>query len=92
MRRPLVIVTVVAAAVVLVLLLFRFTMSQAQYRVQLCIDYQGRTNCGQASGSSEQFAVQAATTNACATISSGVTEVMQCEHTAPSKVTWLKRP
>ena len=76
----------------LLILLFRFTVSQARYRVELCIDYQGRTNCARAAGSSEQFAIQAATSNACATISSGVTEVMQCEHTNPSRITWLKRP
>jgi hypothetical protein len=67
-------------------------MSQAQYRVELCIDYNGRSNCARASGSTEQFTLQAATTNACATISSGVTEVLQCEHTQPARITWLKRP
>ena len=67
-------------------------MSQAKYRVEICMDYQGHSNCGTASGSTEQFALQAATTNACATISSGVTETMQCERTAPSSVKWMKRP
>lgn len=67
-------------------------MGQAKYRVSLCIDYLGRSNCTTASGSSEQYAIQAATGNACATLSSGVTQVMQCEHTEPSRVQWLKRP
>jgi len=83
---------VVIAGILLLLLLFRFTMNQARYKVELCVDFQGRSNCGTASGSSEQFAMQAATSNACATIASGVTEVMQCERTNPSRVTWLKRP
>jgi hypothetical protein len=78
--------------VLLLVVLFRFTMSQARYRVELCIDFNGRSNCASASGSTEQFTTQAATTNACATIASGVTEVMQCEHTPPSRVTWLKKP
>ena len=86
------ILVIVASVIVLLLLLFRFTMSQARYRVELCIDYQGRSNCATASGSSDQFAIQAATTNACATLASGVTEVLQCEHTSPSRITWLKRP
>jgi len=67
-------------------------MNQARYRVQLCMDYQGRTNCATASGSTEEFAIRAATSNACATIASGVTETMQCEHAAPTNVRWLKRP
>ena len=67
-------------------------MSQARFRVDLCIDYQGRSNCATASGSTEQYTLQAAATNACATIASGVTETMQCEHTEPSHVSWLKRP
>lgn len=67
-------------------------MSQARYRVHLCMDYQGRNNCATASGNTEQFAIQTATTNACATIASGVTETMQCEHSSPSSVSWLKRP
>lgn len=92
MRRPAVILGIVVAVILLLVVLFRFTMNQAQYRVELCIDYQGRSNCAKASGSTEEFATRAATSNACATMASGVTEVMQCEHTQPSRITWLKRP
>ena len=72
--------------------LIRSTMNLAQYRVEVCMDYNGRSSCRTAAGSTEEFALRSATGNACALIASGVTDSMGCERAAPRSVTWLKRP
>ncbi len=72
--------------------LIRSTMSLAKYRVEVCMDYNGRSSCRTAAGSTEEFALRSATNNACALIASGVTDSMGCERTTPRTVTWLKRP
>ena len=77
---------------IVIVVLVRSTMNLAQYRVEVCMTYQGRSECRTAAGSSEEFALRTATTNACALIASGVTDSMACERAAPQSVRWLKRP
>jgi hypothetical protein len=62
----------------------------AKVRLEACITFNGRTNCKTASATTEEFALQAAVTNACGEIAFGVTETVACEHTPPTKVTRLK--
>ncbi len=62
----------------------------AKVRVEVCINFNGRTNCKTASATTEEFAMQAAVTNACGEIAFGVTETVACGHTTPTKVTRLK--
>ena len=66
------------------------SMNLSGYRVEVCMNFGGRTNCRTASGSTEEFARRTATTNACAEIASGVTDSIACEQTVPTKVTRLK--
>lgn len=66
------------------------SMNLAQHRVEVCMAFQAHQNCRIASGSTEAFALRSATTNACAGISSGVTDSIACEQSTPVKVTWLK--
>jgi len=75
-----------------VAVLIRSTMNLAQYRVEVCMAYQGRSECRTAAGSTEEFTLRTATTNACALIASGVTDSMACERSTPQSVKWLKRP
>lgn len=67
------------------------TMNLAKYRVEVCVTFHGGSQCRTAAGDSEEHALRAATSNACATIASGVTDSIACEHTTPDKVTWLKK-
>ena len=68
------------------------TLSVGGYRVEVCMDYQGRSACRTASASTEAQALRTATENACALIASGVTDTIQCgSHTEPRSVRWLKR-
>jgi len=68
------------------------TMSAAtnKYRVEVCIEFQGRSACRTAGAATEQGALRTAQENACAQISSGVTDSMQCgNYTQPKSVKWL---
>jgi len=59
--------------------------------VEVCMAFTTDATAGTASGSTEEFALRSATTNACALIASGVTDSIACEQSAPLKVTWLKK-
>jgi len=65
------------------------TLSQAGYRAEVCMEFQGKQNCASAAGSSQQQAIRTATDLACATISSGVTDTMACSNTKPISVKQL---
>ena len=67
------------------------SMNLAKYRVEVCMTFNGRTNCRTASGSTEDFALRAAVTNACADIASGVTDSIACEQSKPTKLNWLSK-
>lgn len=67
------------------------SMSSAQYRVEVCMNYQGRTSCRTASADTREHAMRSATSNACALIASGVTDTMACERAEPSSVRWLSK-
>jgi hypothetical protein len=88
MKKP-VLVGIVFVAVILGVIVYS-TLNLAKKRVEVCITFNGQTNCRTASGTDESFAMRSAVNNACAELASGVTESMQCEATKPSKITWLK--
>lgn len=67
------------------------SMGTAKYRVEICITFRGSQACRTASGPTEQAALRTATENACAQISSGVTDSNQCQNTPPDRVRWLAR-
>ena len=88
MKKPVIIGLVIFAALV-ALILFS-TMGMATHRVEVCIEFKGRTNCRTASGSTEEFAQRTAISNTCADLASGVTDIMACERSTPTKLTVLK--
>lgn len=59
-------------------------------RVEVCITWNGRTECAKAAGSTQQESVRTATDKACALLSAGMTDSMNCSHATPAKVTWLE--
>ena len=67
-----------------------FSTPKSTHRVEVCMEFRGMTSCGIAGGETEQNAKRAATTVACASIASGVTDSMACDQTPPKKTTWLK--
>lgn len=69
-------------------LLVYLTLGLAQFTCEVCMEYQGRRNCATASGTTREEAVRTASDTACATISAGMTESIQCGNTPPVSVTW----
>ena len=77
---------ILAAVVVFIGLLAYMSMGLRQVRVEVCVGFQGHQNCRTAAGPTEEQAIRTATDNACATISSGMTESMTCGRTPPLSV------
>ncbi|MBI1353948.1 MAG: hypothetical protein GC160_06345 [Acidobacteria bacterium] len=65
------------------------TMGLRGYSCEVCMTFEGRTQCAKASGTTKEEAQRTATDTACAPISSGMTESIQCSNTPPDKVTWF---
>lgn len=64
-------------------------MGGRQHRVEVCMAFQGRSNCSTASGASRDEAQRTATHAACTLIASGVTDSQACERGQPLSVKWL---
>jgi hypothetical protein len=88
MRKPVVAGIIFVLFVLGVIIYSSFNL--AKYRLEVCVNFNGKTNCKTASAVSEEFAQQTATANACGEIAFGVTETVACEHSVPAKVTRLK--
>jgi len=84
-----VVIGVAFVAAVIAFLVYS-SMHIAQYRVEVCVAFNGRNECRTASADSQDHALRSAQSNACALIVSGVTETMQCEHANPVSVKWLQ--
>lgn len=67
------------------------TFSDHRYRVEVCMAYQGRSSCRTVNAKSEAAALRSGVENACADISSGVTDTMRCQNENPQSVKWLQR-
>lgn len=68
------------------------TFHGPRYRVQVCMTYNGRSDCRKVSGKSEAAALKGGIENACADLVSGVTDTIACGQAQPQSVKWLSRP
>jgi hypothetical protein len=75
----------VVVAVFVVALIYS-SLQLGQVTVEVCMEFNGRSNCGTAAAPTEEEAIRTATDNACGTISSGVTETIGCSNTPPASV------
>ncbi len=64
-----------------------FSLGFNQLTCEVCMDFQGRTQCRSASGVNEHTAVQTAKDNACAYLVQSKTEGFLCSQTPPARVT-----
>ena len=64
------------------------TLDLQGYSCEVCITFNGRTNCAKASGTSREEAQRTATDSACAPITGGMSETIACSNTAPDSVNW----
>jgi hypothetical protein len=63
--------------------------SNSKYRVQICIAFQGRTECRTARAATHDEALRTATDNACSLMASGQSEFERCRNTPPTTEKWL---
>jgi len=87
-KKP-VLVGIIIVLVILGVIVYS-SMNLASHRYEACMTFGGQTNCRTASGSTEQFAMRTAISNACAAIASGVAASIACEQSQPTKLTKLK--
>jgi len=63
------------------------TASESRVACEVCLDFKSDSACRTARAATRGAAVQSATTAACAVLSAGVTEGMECDRTPPRSVT-----
>ena len=89
MRKPVLAGIIFLIVFLAVLLYSTISLMRNRHRVEVCMQFGGRTDCRVASGATKEDALRTAVTNACALISGGVTDSQQCEHSPPVSVKWL---
>ena len=67
------------------------TLGLQQYSCEVCITYNGNQNCATSAAPSKEEAMRTATDVACAPISSGMTESIQCSNQAPDSVNCTRK-
>jgi len=63
------------------------SLGSQNYRLEVCVEYQGQSACATATGSTRQEAQRTATDTACAKVTSGMTNTMSCSQRPPISVT-----
>lgn len=90
MKKPVLLAALVFVGVVLGVILYTsLTGSNSKYRVEVCIAFQGHTECRTARAATHNEALRTATDNACTMMASGQSEFERCRNTPPTKETWL---
>jgi hypothetical protein len=74
---------VASVLIVLIAVVVYSSLQIGGVRCEVCIEFQGRAVCRSVDGTTETEARSAATTNACALLTSGVTNTLACERTPP---------
>ena len=64
------------------------TLGNAQVHCEVCVTFNGRTQCGNSASTSREQAERAATDLACNGLTAGMTELMQCQNSPTKKVTF----
>jgi hypothetical protein len=59
------------------------SLQTGQVRCQVCVEFEGRRACRTVEAATEREAHAGARTNACALVTSGVTNMMACERAVP---------
>jgi hypothetical protein len=62
-------------------------MSRQQIKCEVCITFNGNTECRKVQGANRDEAVRAGADTACASLASGMSEVIKCPNTPPTRVT-----
>jgi len=76
----------IAAVIAVVLLFFYMTTARASEECTVCVEFQGRSNCAAALGSTVAEATETAHRTACGPLVQGMNESIACDNRAPVSV------
>lgn len=76
----------IAAVAAVVALFFFMTTANAKQECNVCMEFQGRSNCATALGSSVSEATETAHRTACGPLARGMNESIACDNRAPVSV------
>jgi hypothetical protein len=79
-------VAVIVLIVAVVALMYFAMQGQTTHTCEVCIEFDGRTQCRTAKGPTIEEATRTASDNACALLASGMTDSMRCGRTPPKSV------
>jgi len=83
-RRKGVIATLVFLVPVVAFVIYA-SLQVNKYACEVCISFQGRETCRTVIAKTRKEALRGATDNACALLSSGVTDTLRCARTVPRR-------
>ncbi len=78
--------TVIFGVLTIGLLIYAM-LGQAKVTCEVCVTFQGKTECRTAAGPDREQAVRTAVDNACGLLTSGMTNSINCSNTAPDSIT-----
>lgn len=81
----------VAAIAAVIALFFYMSTARATQQCEVCMEYQGASNCASASGRTVDEATQTAHSTACGPIAHGMNETIACGNRAPVSVQCTRR-
>jgi hypothetical protein len=67
------------------------TLRPAKFSCEVCMEFQGRVACRTASGNTREEVTRTAMENACAQISSGMTDSIACSQSPPKSISCKER-
>ncbi len=77
---------IIAAFVLFLLLMVVSTVSLGQVKVEVCMEFNGRTECRTAAAPTQEEATRTAVDNACGLLASGRDQNIACSNRTPKSV------
>ncbi len=80
------VVAAIVSVIALLAILIYGSMGTVQAECELCVEYNGRTECRRGSGADQTEAQRAAQRAACAVMATGMAESVNCQRVPPTDV------
>ncbi|HSP97572.1 MAG TPA: hypothetical protein VL049_10060 [Candidatus Dormibacteraeota bacterium] len=84
-RRNTIVTLIVLLPIAAVVIYTSFQVSD--FECEVCMAFEGQSTCRTVTGKTEQEGLRTGVDNACAILSSGVTDTLRCQRTLPTKAT-----
>ena len=75
-----------AVVIAIIVLFFYMSVARATEQCQVCMEFQGRSNCATAAGHTAAEATETAHSTACGPLARGMNETIACGNRAPLSV------